>query len=87
MGGVLPDFIGFVAWGATAFPAPLEDWVGSYTGHMISYYGIKAFPAPVEAWVGSDALLRARTKPSFAQFPAPLEVWVVSYRKIQDFEK
>ena len=30
LGWVLPDFIGFVAWGATAFPAPLEDWVVSY---------------------------------------------------------
>ena len=61
------------------FPAPLEAWVVSYTGHMISYYGIKAFPAPLEGWVVSYVSFGGLSWGWFGMFPSPLEAWVVSY--------
>ena len=54
LGWVLPDFIGFVAWGATAFPAPIEVLVGSYNYYVEAGSRIdRQFPAPREAWVVS----------------------------------
>ena len=53
LGWVLPDFIGFVAWGATAFPAPIEVLVGSYNYYVEAGSRIdRQFPAPREVWVG-----------------------------------